>query len=302
MRKVYLLEHGYVDDFGCDDTKILGIFSSQQEAESAIETYLELPGFRDRKDGFRIDTYELNKKHWVDGFVSSFDNVDECNETDNAVHFDKTAFIEMNKRNGFERAERLLDDFLGIEIDSWNYRSVIDLLYNVNVRSFYYEGNQYDMEKQKDNPTLITIHDEVFMEHGVEAKLATFQINVEDLVELTRLEGKGEYTYKKEYFCDTIIKDNQIYYPCDVAFGFLDVKASYDDMNQTVTAKEGDITLSFTIGEAQYSKNGVIHPMDAQVFIQYDKIWVPILVVAQALGATVEWDIENKIGMITKQW
>lgn len=68
MQIVYLLHHYYETEFGCDEVKILGIFSSQQEAETAIKTYLDLPGFRDRKDDFYIDAYELNKKRWIEGF------------------------------------------------------------------------------------------------------------------------------------------------------------------------------------------------------------------------------------------
>lgn len=65
---VYLLQHSYEIETGCDETKILGIFSSQQMAEEAVEVYRQLPGFRDRKEDFYIDKYEVNKRYWVDGY------------------------------------------------------------------------------------------------------------------------------------------------------------------------------------------------------------------------------------------
>ena len=66
--EVYLLQHSYEIDNGCDETKILGIFSSQQTAEEAIEGYKKLPGFRNKQENFFIDKYELDKKHWAEGF------------------------------------------------------------------------------------------------------------------------------------------------------------------------------------------------------------------------------------------
>ena len=65
---VYLLQHSYEIETGCDETKILGILSSQQMAEEAVEVYRQLPGFRDRKEDFYIDKYEVNKRYWVDGY------------------------------------------------------------------------------------------------------------------------------------------------------------------------------------------------------------------------------------------
>ena len=65
---VYLLQHSYEIETGCDETKILGIFSSQQMAEEAVEVYRQLPGFRDRKEDFYIDKYEVDKRYWVDGY------------------------------------------------------------------------------------------------------------------------------------------------------------------------------------------------------------------------------------------
>ena len=65
---VYLLQHSYELENGCDETKVLGIFSSQQMAEEAVRSYRQLPGFRDKKADFCIDKYEVNKKYWGDGY------------------------------------------------------------------------------------------------------------------------------------------------------------------------------------------------------------------------------------------
>lgn len=67
-KEVYLLQHSYELDNGCDETKLLGVFSSKQEAKEAIKQYKQLPGFRNKPENFHIDKYEVDKKYWVEGF------------------------------------------------------------------------------------------------------------------------------------------------------------------------------------------------------------------------------------------
>ena len=73
MDCVYLLEHSYQQiegDYDTTETKTLGIFSSKEEAETAVEFYKTLKGFKDYPDCFNIDRYELNDKEWTEGFVT----------------------------------------------------------------------------------------------------------------------------------------------------------------------------------------------------------------------------------------
>jgi hypothetical protein len=64
----------YDDDGNCikgfdrDDCSLIGVYSTCQNAEAAIERAKVLPGFRDYPDYFLIDSYELNKDHWTSGF------------------------------------------------------------------------------------------------------------------------------------------------------------------------------------------------------------------------------------------
>ena len=63
---VYHLEHTVK---GLDDsTKMLGIYSTREEAEKAINFLSDKPGFRDSLDGFLIDEYEVDKICWSSGF------------------------------------------------------------------------------------------------------------------------------------------------------------------------------------------------------------------------------------------
>ena len=56
---VYLLEHT-VKDLD-DSTKMLGIYSTREEAEKAINFLSNKSGFRNSLDDFLIDEYEINK-------------------------------------------------------------------------------------------------------------------------------------------------------------------------------------------------------------------------------------------------
>jgi len=63
----FLLQHSYeLDD--CEETKIIGIYSSKEHAERAIQRLRSLPGFRNRPDNFHIDGYPVDQDHWTEGY------------------------------------------------------------------------------------------------------------------------------------------------------------------------------------------------------------------------------------------
>lgn len=68
MGYVYLLQHSYEID-ECEETKIIGIYTSREKALETIEKYKTIPGFKNYSDCFYIDKYELDKNHWEEGFV-----------------------------------------------------------------------------------------------------------------------------------------------------------------------------------------------------------------------------------------
>ena len=67
MNKIYILHHSYTLD-SHDETKLIGTYSSEEEAKSAIERLKDKPGFRDRIESFEISEYELNKDNWTGGY------------------------------------------------------------------------------------------------------------------------------------------------------------------------------------------------------------------------------------------
>ena len=72
---VYLLHHVLPDDEYEDCAKLIGVYSSQEEATSAIKRLDGQPGFRDHPDGFQINEHVLNRDSWTEGFVNVTDDM-----------------------------------------------------------------------------------------------------------------------------------------------------------------------------------------------------------------------------------
>jgi len=67
MESAFLLWYEYGKDD--DDSILIGVYSSRENAEAAMERLRHKPGFVERYEGFLIDRYELNKDHWTTGFT-----------------------------------------------------------------------------------------------------------------------------------------------------------------------------------------------------------------------------------------
>jgi len=67
---VYLVWHTHHISGDQDDEKLIGVYSTRRQAESAIDRSRSLPGFRDHREGFEICPYEIDQDHWTDGFVT----------------------------------------------------------------------------------------------------------------------------------------------------------------------------------------------------------------------------------------
>ena len=69
MRSLFLLHHVH-DWSDAEDTKLIGVYSSRELAESALARASRLPGFIDAPDGFQISEHELDVDEWLEGFVT----------------------------------------------------------------------------------------------------------------------------------------------------------------------------------------------------------------------------------------
>ncbi len=68
MEKVWTLYHSHEFADGHEDSKLIGIFSSEELAIQAKESVLDQPGFRDLLSGFSIDVHIVDRLGWREGF------------------------------------------------------------------------------------------------------------------------------------------------------------------------------------------------------------------------------------------
>ena len=70
MTEVFVVQHVAREGYDNEDIKFIGVYSTEKAAQGAIHRLTPQPGFADYPDGFHIDRYELDRDHWVEGFVS----------------------------------------------------------------------------------------------------------------------------------------------------------------------------------------------------------------------------------------
>ena len=70
MDSVYILHHYYDELDGCEEVKLIGAFSSEEEAQRVIEEYKKLPGFKYYPNDFCISEYKINVPAWTEGFIT----------------------------------------------------------------------------------------------------------------------------------------------------------------------------------------------------------------------------------------
>jgi hypothetical protein len=65
MDRVFLLWHEHDDD-----AKLIGVYSSEENATAARGRASDKAGFIETPEGFTIDRYELDVDHWTEGYVA----------------------------------------------------------------------------------------------------------------------------------------------------------------------------------------------------------------------------------------
>ena len=69
-KTVFLLWHVHQVAGEEDDEKLVGVYSSEDQARAAIERVRQQPGLMDEPDHFHIDMYEINRDYWAEGYIS----------------------------------------------------------------------------------------------------------------------------------------------------------------------------------------------------------------------------------------
>lgn len=71
---VFIVHHSRALEDDARETKPIGVYATEEGAQSAIEQLREKPGFRDYPADFTIDRYKLGVTHWQDGFAPTSDH------------------------------------------------------------------------------------------------------------------------------------------------------------------------------------------------------------------------------------
>ncbi|MFJ4653886.1 hypothetical protein ACIP5Y_21695 [Nocardia sp. NPDC088792] len=71
MEEVYLLQHYYELADGTEKLRTIGAYSSEANAQRAMDRLVELPGFRDRPKDFHILKHPLDKDYWTEGYFTA---------------------------------------------------------------------------------------------------------------------------------------------------------------------------------------------------------------------------------------
>mgnify|MGYP000907088277 CR=1 FL=1 len=91
-----------------------------------------------------------------------------------------------------------------------------------------------------------------------------------------------------------LIIENQIMVPIATLAGALQMKVVWDSEQQTATVSKGKDILRLRIDSSQARINGQELPLGTAVSIIDDRVYVPLVSVATALGAKLQWDEENR--------
>ncbi len=69
MNSVFIVWHTH-EVGGESDEKLIGVYSTHEDAKAAISRLSDKPGFRNALDAFEVSEYVLGEDHWTEGYVS----------------------------------------------------------------------------------------------------------------------------------------------------------------------------------------------------------------------------------------
>jgi hypothetical protein len=80
MKSVFVLQHMHIFGPGDEDTKMIGVYSTEASALAAVFRIKDQPGFCEHPNvinandenwsGFHISEYDLDTDHWTEGYIT----------------------------------------------------------------------------------------------------------------------------------------------------------------------------------------------------------------------------------------
>jgi hypothetical protein len=68
---VFVVQHARELEDGEEEIKMIGVYSTRDKAEEAVERLRLQPGFRETPKCFHIDDYTVDMDHWTEGYVTT---------------------------------------------------------------------------------------------------------------------------------------------------------------------------------------------------------------------------------------
>ncbi len=97
-----------------------------------------------------------------------------------------------------------------------------------------------------------------------------------------------------------VIRQSRTMLPVRFVAENLGAAVTWDGATSTATITSGTAEIKITIGAATATVNGEEKPLDAPAFIENSRTYLPVRFVAEALGATVDWNGASSTATITK--
>ena len=91
------------------------------------------------------------------------------------------------------------------------------------------------------------------------------------------------------------IANDRTMIPMRKLFELLGAEVAWNDQTKTATSTLNGNKVSITIGQNKMYVNGREVAIDAPAQVNYDRTYVPLRAISEALNATIEWDGSNKV-------
>ena len=93
--------------------------------------------------------------------------------------------------------------------------------------------------------------------------------------------------------------EGRVLVPLRSIFEALGAEVTWNQSTQTATAVKDNITVTIKIGDSFLMRNGQRIPLDVPAQLVNNRTLIPARAVAEAFGATVNWDASTRTVIIT---
>ena len=97
-----------------------------------------------------------------------------------------------------------------------------------------------------------------------------------------------------------IIKENRTLVPLRAIFEAMNATVDWNDATKTVTSTKGNTSVSMTIGQDIFYKNGEVIQLDVPAQIVGGRTLIPVRAIAESFDCEVKWDSETQTVIINK--